>query len=214
MEAVTGRDRMGHMRDMSQQLKDLFTNISPIPLQGIENRITGDVKPNSSTWDSAASAAGLTTKPNYSPAEELAFKLSSERAGTGSVPSEQLERHHRIAQLEDRLRNGDKSAIADMNNMLQRGLLAPADAKTIMASSQTSRLVSTLRSLPMSNTLDVWDRATNAERDQLAPVMIKKMAAFRKTEYQKLTQVERDRMNVRLAKVFHDMAEQGKQQIQ
>jgi hypothetical protein len=55
-----------------------------------------------------------------------------------------------------------------------------------MAGAQTPRLVSSIRSLPMSSTLDVWDRATNAEREQLAPVMLRKIAAFRKTEFQKL----------------------------
>ena len=46
----------------------------------------------------------------------------------------------------------------------------------------------------------------------MAPVVLMKMEDFRKTECQKLTQVERDRMNIRLAKVFNDMAEQGQQQ--
>jgi hypothetical protein len=61
----------------------------------------------------------------------------------------------------------------------------------------------------MSDVADVWDRETNQEREQMAPVVLKKMEAFRKTEYQKLTAVERGRMSIRLAKVFNDMAEQG-----
>jgi hypothetical protein len=183
-------------------------------MQGIEDRITGNQKPNSSLSDSALSAAGLTTKPNYSPAEQLALKLSSDRAGKGSLPSEQLERQHRITQLEERLRSGDKSAMGDVQTMVQGGLLAPADAKKIVAGGQTTRLISSVRSLPMSNVADVWDKATNQEREQMAPVMLKKMEAFRKTEYQKLTQMERSRMNIRLAKVFNDMAEAGKRQVQ
>jgi hypothetical protein len=31
---------------MAEQLTDLFKNITPIPLQGIEDRVTSDLKPN------------------------------------------------------------------------------------------------------------------------------------------------------------------------
>jgi hypothetical protein len=71
-----------------------------------------------------------------------------------------------------------------------------------------------VKSLAMSNVADVLDRATRHEREQTAPLVLKKMEASRKTKYQKLTQMERNRMNSRLAKVFNDMAEQGKQQAQ
>jgi hypothetical protein len=60
---------------------------------------------------------------------------------------------------------------------------APAhsdDDKKIMAGAQTTRLVSSVKTLPTSNVADVWDRATNAEREEMAPVALKKMEAFRK----------------------------------
>jgi hypothetical protein len=111
----------------------------------------------------------------------------------------------RLNKLEERLRNGDQAALADAQRMIQSGQLAPSDAQPIIKTSQTPRLVSSIRSLPMFSTLEVWDAATDQERQQLGPTMIRKMAAFRKLEYQKLTPVERERVDVRLAKVFHDL---------
>jgi hypothetical protein len=205
VEAITGRDKMGHTRSMAEQVSDLFQNMTPIPAQGLVDKARGTERPNALWSDSALSAAGATTRANLSPAEQTAFKLSSQRAGTGPVPSEQLSRHHLIFGLEDRLRSGDTGAMNDVQAASQGGLLAPDDVKKIAKDSKSTRLQSVVKSLPMSNALDVWDKATNAERDSLAPVILKKMVAFRKTENHKLTAPEQSRMNVRLAKLVNDI---------
>jgi len=205
VEAITGKDKMGHTRSMAEQVRDFFSNMTPIPAQGLVDKASGTERPNASWSDSALSAAGTTTRANLSPAEDTAFKLSSQRAGSGPVPSEQLSRHHMIFGLEDRIRSGDQSAMNDVNSAAQTGMLAPDDVKKIMTDSRVSRLQSVTKNLPMSNALDVWDKATNAEREQLAPVILKKMVAFRKTDNQKLTAPEQSRMNVRLAKLVNDI---------
>jgi hypothetical protein len=81
VELGTGRDKQGHERSMGEQIVDLFKNMTPIPAQGILDKVTGQTRPNESLSDSALSVAGLTTKANYTPAESLAYKLSSGRAG-------------------------------------------------------------------------------------------------------------------------------------
>jgi hypothetical protein len=205
VEAITGKDKMGHTRSMAEQVSDFFQNMTPIPAQGMVDKLRGTERPNSSAWDSAASAAGATTRANLSPAEQTAYQIASQRAGSGPVPSEQLSRHHLMFGLEDRIRSGDQSAMNDVQSAAQTGMLAPDDVKKIMTDSRVSRLQSVTKNLPMSNALDVWDKASNAERSDMAPALIKKMVAFRKTENQKLTEPERNRMNTRLAKLVNDI---------
>jgi hypothetical protein len=209
VEAITGKDKMGHTRSMAEQVSDLFQNMTPIPAQGLVDKMRGTERPNASWSDSALSAAGATTRANLSPAEQTAYRLSSQRAGSGPVPSEQLAKHHLVMQLEDRLRSGDTGAMNDVRAASQGGLLAPDDVKKIAKDSKVSRLQSVVKSLPMSNALDVWDKATNAEREQLAPVVLKKMVAFRKTEHAKLTEPEQNRMNIRMAKLVNDIQQRG-----
>lgn len=206
MEAISGRDKMGRTRTMSEQLADLFQNIVPIPAQGLLDRATGNERPGSSLSDSAVSAAGLTTRPNYSPAEQLALQRGSERAGTGSVPAEALARHHEIIQLEERLRNGDPSTQADVQQALAEGEISTDDAKKILKDSRVSRLESITHNLPLSDALDIWDKSTDEERAKLAPILAKKMATYRSTEQHKQTPTERNRMNIRTAKMAGEMA--------
>ena len=205
VEAITGRDKQGHLRDTVEQMKDLFANVVPIPAQGLINQIDGNAKPGDSALDSVRSAAGVTTKNNPTPAESLAWKLASERSSTGPVPSEQLERHHAITGLQDRLRGGDQTALTELKAGVANGSLAPSDVKTVMNGAQKTRLQAVLTSLPMSDALDVYDRATNAERDQIGPTLLKKMAQFQRTERQKLTPFERDQIDTRLARTMDSM---------
>jgi len=202
LELATGKDKMGHERNTGQQVLDLLKNVTPIPLQGVTDRIAGQTRPNESLSDSALSAAGLTTRPNYSSAEDLAYKLSSSRAGSMEQPAETLERHHKVYELEDRLRSGDTSALNDARSLAAGGILAPADVGKIMKDSKLSRLASVTKGLPLSNALDVYDMATTQERQELSPIMLKKVATFHKTERQKLTPLERGRLDTRLAKTF------------
>jgi hypothetical protein len=208
VEAITGRDKQGKLRDMGEQLKDLLSNVIPIPAQGIVNKLTGNAQPNESVADSARSALGLTTKTNPTPAEQLAYRLASENQSTGHVPSEQVAKFHSIINLENRLRDGDQSALEDMRSQYLQGKLAPHDVQSILKGAKTTRLASIINRLPMSNALDVWNLTTNDEREKVAPIMLKKMVSFQKTERQNLTPAERGRIDTRLALVLNQL-EQG-----
>lgn len=85
--------------------------------------------------------------------------------------------------------------------MAAGGVLAPADAAKIAKDSRGSWLVSVTKNLPLSNALDVYDMATTKEHQELAPIMLRKVALFHKTERQKLTELERNRIGTRLAKL-------------
>jgi len=205
LEALTGRDNRGHLRSLGDQVKDLLANVTPIPLQGVENSIAGNTHPGESAGDSVRLAAGLTTRANNSPAESLAYRLASENSSSGNLPSEQAAHVRRVIGFEDRLRSGDQRALRDMQVALEKGEIAPNDAKEIIAGARRTRLQAVVNRLPMEQAIDVWNLATNAERDQLAPIMAKKMASYRRREAQRLTPAERGRMDVKLAKVFDDM---------
>jgi hypothetical protein len=80
------------------------------------------------------------------------------------------------------------------------GILAPSDVQKIAKASKTSRLVSVTKNLPLSNALDVYDMATDQEKEQLKPILLRKVASYQKTERMKQTVLERQRMDSRLAK--------------
>ena len=103
------------------------------------------------------------------------------------------------------MRNGDPTAQQELQTKFAQGALSPDDVKSIQAGAQGTRLTGTVGRLPMSDVLDVWNLATNDERKRMLPTVVKKMAAFRKTEYQKLTPAERNQMDTRLAKVTPEM---------
>jgi hypothetical protein len=62
-----------------------------------------------------------------------------------------------------------------------------------------SRLVSLTKGLPLSNALDVYDMATNRDKEQLKPILLRKVAAYQTTGRMKQTALERQRMGSRLA---------------
>ena len=204
-EFFTGKDRLGHDRTMPEELVDFLSNATPISLQGTSDKLFGHEKPGASPWDSARSALGATTSTNLSPAEQLAFKLSSGRSNTGAVPADQLERHHLVYDLEDRMRDKDPTAWNEALDKYKAGQLTQSDVKQIMTESQKTRLESSTKNLPLANSLDVWDRATDKEREKLAPIMGKKMQEFATHGAQKLTEPERLRIATRTTKLYNDV---------
>jgi hypothetical protein len=207
VEAITGRDRLGHLRDTSQQLQDLFENISPIPLHGVVNKLTGNFHPGQTAGDYVRSGLGLTSKPNNTPAEDLAYKLASQNSSSGRVPSDQLAHFHRVMDFEDRMREGDKGAALELRRELQSGSVSVTDYQRAMKGATVSRLQSVVNRLPMMDAIDVWNQSTKDEREQLTPIMVKKIADFRRTEGRKYTVGERNRMDTKIAATMSSMFE-------
>ena len=205
VEALFGRDKQGHLRDVGEQIKDLLANVSPIPLQGVTNALTGNFHPGETGGDYVRSALGLTSKPNNSSAEQLAYKLASQNSSSGRMSSDELAHFHKVMTYEDRLRDGDVSALADLHREVLQGKIPMSSYRQVLKGSQQSRLSSTINRLPMSDAIDVWNLSTNDERGVIGPVMMKKIMDFRNTEQQRLTPAERARMDVKLAAVVDGM---------
>ncbi len=213
LELLTGRDSKGHIRTMSQQILDMLENSAPMSAHiGVE-KMFGDMRPGDSVMNSVSSALGLTARGNLSPAEELAYKLASEYSTSGMMPSEEAAHFHRVIGYEDRLRNGDKSAMAEAQNDLSKGVLTPYDFKQIASNASKSRLESVLNRLPMADSVDVWNLANNTEREQMSPVMLKKIMNFRKTESQKLTANQRNRIDTRIAGVVGNIIDEREKRM-
>ena len=99
----------------------------------------------------------------------------------------------------------DASALNDARSLAAGGVLAPADVAKIAKDSKISRLGSVTKNLPLSNALNVYDMATDQEKEQLKPILLRKVAAYQKTERVKQTALERRRMDTRLAKFGAEM---------
>ena len=213
LELLTGRDSKGRIRTLSQQILDMLENSAPMSAHiGVE-KMFGDTRPGDSATDSILSAAGVTSRGNLSPAEELAYKLASEYSTSGKMPSDEAAHFHRVIGYEDRLRNGDKSAMDDARNDLAKGVLKPYDFKQIASNAGKSRLESVINRLPMADSIDVWNLANNAEREQMSPVMLKKIMDFRKTEPLKYTANQRNRIDTRIAAVVGNIIDEREKRL-
>jgi hypothetical protein len=95
--------------------------------------------------------------------------------------------------------------MADVQQGARAGVLSRADVKKTTTDSQVTRLQSVVKNLSLTNALDVSDMATDDERQQLAPLILKKVSNFRKTEQEKWTPAERQRMDTRLARWSADL---------
>jgi hypothetical protein len=206
-EARTGKNNFGQTRDMSQQVKDFIGRFVAAPAGPAYKSATGDrsgVQP--SLGNTLASVAGITVKTNHSPAEELATKLSGERASSEAVTPEEKSKRQAMSDFEDRLRNKDKTTIADIQAQTKAGNLAPADVRSIYAAAKNSRLESSIAHLPVDDAIDVWNLATNDERNAIAAEVTKRIGAYRRTEFQKLTPAARKQTDSRIIKLIPELA--------
>jgi hypothetical protein len=82
VEAITGRDKEGRIRDTADQLKDLISNVAPIPLQGVANAVTGNSHPGESGGDYVRSAAALPSVPKAAPSTHPRVRVLGQHEGT------------------------------------------------------------------------------------------------------------------------------------
>jgi hypothetical protein len=110
-----------------------------------------------------------------------------------------------VMELEDRMRDGDQSAVPDLTQGLNSGKLSIDDYRHIMYGAQRTRLEAVVNRLPMPQAVQVWQYATKAERQSLLQVMAKKVYSYRKSEAFKLTPQQQARIDVKLAQVAGEM---------
>lgn len=196
-EVVTGRDAQGKKLDRSGIAMDLFSQLSPIPVQSAVKGLSGQA-PDTSTPDQLVKAGGFTVMPYKTEAQKLAAKIASDHSEQGRVDPEVLQKHQLLQHFEDEMRSG-KITPSDISQLVLSGQLPQADAKRMMTNFQRTRDLSPelasfytrASRLPTKDLLDVYEASTAGERQAIAPLVQKSGANYVKNSMTKFTPQER-----------------------
>lgn len=183
VEVFTGRDEYGRRVTPGQQVSDVVKNVSPIPVQSVAQQITG-ARPDMTTPEQIAKAAGASVYQYRTEAEKLAGQLSSDRVETGPVDKTELARHRAKLQAEDAVRSGEKF---DLTGFSLR------ERKDIHANAKLTPLQARFSRLPMRDALQVWKAATRAEKTELRHELAKKRVSYLERANSNLSRDERQR---------------------
>lgn len=181
-EALSGRDERGKRVTAEKELMDLFKNITPIPAQ---NFIPAFKRPDDTVEEGVLRGVGATAVPNQTSAERTAKELSSNHTESGPVDEARLDRHQKLLQLEDDLRN-NKVSQQEFYQMVDRGEIHRDEAKqihTVMKETEgmndrLANLYTKSSRLPAQEFLDVYSVATPEERQILLPLLQKKAKSY------------------------------------
>jgi hypothetical protein len=197
MEWGTGKNLRGESVTGEQEVYDALRNITPLAAQ---NFIPHLQYPGESPVEGIMRAGGFKVTQDISPALDLARKLASNRGESGPVDADKLKHHQFKIQLEDSLRRGqmDPDILPDL---VDQGSLSELERKQLEKSLRategmepgTAQLYSRVRRLPMADSLQIWDLATNDEREALYELMHQKKLRYLKDSQKKMTALERER---------------------
>jgi hypothetical protein len=191
VEFLSGKDQSGRNVSYGQQLGDLLKNVVPITLQGAIPR------PDQSFAQQAFRGAGIQTTPNRSTAENLAIQKVSARGPEGTIQQGQIESHQLANHMIDQVRN-HQIGPQEITQAIVDGKITRNQAARITREALMPPLVGRVSSLPLSDALDVYSVATQAEKQELLPEMRKKIATFHKNAVRTKTPQEIQYLNQRI----------------
>jgi hypothetical protein len=106
-------------------------------------------------------------------AEEVMSKHLTERMPKGAKTDIEKKRREEMTALVKVYREGGRAAAQKV--VRESDVLRPGDLKTVSKKAGLSHLVYGTKILPIEDALDVYEAASEAEREELLPVIIPKM---------------------------------------
>ena len=209
-QTYMGRDEWGRKLPAHSLPGNLLMQTAPIFAQtAIKERL--GVKPETSTPEQFSKAAGLSVYPYKTEAAQLAAELASDHSPDGPVDTSNMKLHILKMKWEDDIRGG-RMKPEQLYEMVQKGEVAPADAKGVIQNIKDTRDMTPdearfyLRAsrLAAPEFLKVWDKAGADERALIARLLIKKRKAYFKKSMTGMTAQQRtvDPTLNRLMKLF------------
>ena len=171
VEFLSGKDQSGRNASYGQQLGDLLKNVVPITFQGAIPR------PDQTPVQQFGRGLGVQTNPNRSVAENLAIQKVSARGPEGAVEQGQIQSHQLANRMIDQVRNHEIGT-QELTQAVLDGKITRDQAARITKEALMPPLTGRVASLPLSDALDVYAVATQAEKQELLPEMQKKIATF------------------------------------
>lgn len=199
-ELTSGRDQFGRKLQPSDLWADVFRNMAPIPLQAVNQAVSG-TGPEVGNIGQTVKALGGTAQTYQSPAQKMAADLASSHSEDGPVDPSQMARHHRVIQLEDQVRAGELSWPDLYKLTYQTDQLKESELKKIQENVKATHgmeagmasLFSRASRLPAKEYLDLLDVTNPAERAALVPLTIKVQKRYLTKAKKEETPEERQR---------------------
>ena len=186
IEALTGRDRFGRLRDPLEQIKDWVTSAVPIAGQGFFT------KRDYPLYQSILQSLGVSSWSAKTEAEKVAMQIAGEKS-KAEYPQVTRERMQERSHLKkDFEKNGDFSPI---RQAWKDGKISVKDVQWITNRFLKGDLESMVDGFTVPEALKVWDEATQEEKASLRPMIIMKWYRWNQTATPAELQAYQDEMN-------------------
>lgn len=158
-----------------ETLQFLGKQVEPYSFQGIEKQYERGVRGP----ELIAPMFGLSPAPAYinkSAAERLADEYAATHAGEAPRTRQQFDRSRAIAQVANAIRQ-HQDVSATVSDLMQKGILARSDLPVIRRHAMQSQLASQVSRITLEQALNVYNKATDNEKQSLRPVVFHKLRA-------------------------------------
>lgn len=118
---------------------------------------------------------GVGTGPYHSPAERLARQYTLDHLPLGEDTADRQEANRLARQYEDRLRKKEITP-SDLANARTEGKITASDQQKILARAARTPLQNSFRNLTPDQALQVWNKATPEEKQQVRPMLANKLS--------------------------------------
>jgi hypothetical protein len=190
VEMLYDRNEEGKKMSDEQLIGDAIRNVSPISLQGAGaaamKALIPDISKKFKTGnkedtflESVLRGVGISPSANRTAAEKLASQRLNDHLPAGISDPGQVERHHNVLDAADQIRSGHS---VDLHGF------TPTERRQIMTAGREDILLSKFGRLNMNDALDVWQIATQEEKQKLLMDLLKKRTGYVK----KLSPKERE----------------------
>ncbi len=177
IEAMIGRNKYGQYRDTVDQIHDAFSGMLPIPMQGLTDS-------QKKIWQSALASLGINVFQART-TFEYALRLKKRQRDVYTVPREERKRLDLVYKYADEVResiaNGTSAGyegekiLARIEEDTQKGRLYQKDQERIAQIATGDRVGDILKPMRIEDVLEVWPKATEAEKMQYLETVANKL---------------------------------------
>lgn len=166
------------VQQVGQLMKYIGSNFLPFSVRNAEVRSEA----NASSIEQAESFFGILPAPKWvdrSPAEQFASKKVAAMLPRGARTQAEADRGKLRGQLIRDFQAKKPSATVDLQKAIRSGKLTTRDATTIRQDVSMTYLQRQVQRVGLIDALDTWDRASEKEKDEIRPIVLKKAALIR-----------------------------------
>jgi len=192
--AIMGRDQFGRRITPEQRVGAVVKSVTPISLQSVGQQIAPGLFGNTGANEPTAAqvlekSVGVGRQNVESPALKKAYEIENDRfVNAAPRTGQELENQKKRSQATDQLRvalaSNDEPAIdkaeSNLDALVDAGAITGKERRQSLIAARSSRLQTAFEHLEGPDALAVWSLSTPTEKEELYPLMVKKVRAFSK----------------------------------